>query len=945
MEGHPRAAAVALLAVLVAASTAAAAGAATGTATVAAAGAVGAQTDGGVSQTDAGHLRFELDGDAVGNGTTVTVEIAAAGRTESVTAGRIGTDGGTNEYRVPVDDLPSFPLSDATLNVTTGGETLLTDTGDFRYLRLDPESARFEGERLALNATARAGLGAEEFDLGATTDGGETVTLSALVDNGSVRVARTGTFARLLAPPGTITLTRADGGPVLGGDATVNLTRAATPSVVALGGRVVVDSPLLVPGTEYSVRITADGGQYVANRTAGTAADGIPRLNVTNEYLAGADELAVTVTAAGGRVAGPTRIESGSVAGSVTGSRTVSVDGRVAADRPSAALLTAGESVYVLDGDEVGFDGSAFTLTLPNGSALDADGSYRLAVAFDDGAPLVVSTGEGPPSPLVQANGNATGNTTTGGVTTRNTANGNESGLLSGVTSGPSGMVLMVAAVLVVFVLGYFGGGKAASMTAGGASETRTVGVEVLDERTGSPIRDTVRIRAERSGSSDRDRGGRRSADAEPETFTVSGESDEITLPRDPWTLTATYEGHRSEKQWADLGSDSVTLHIQPIPNEFRVVDERDEPVADAVVDVSYDGGEESARTDADGRASLTFPATASDLEATVSHDRFDGERVTAGDPSDLPATVGMAGRTGTLRVETAVDGESTDAVDVDVGTDDEWLRQRLSTVGAGVEGEGETNAAELPVGEYELAGTVDGGSFGEARRRVTVEEDATTTVTLDVPFEYDLTAAQRDELDALRRETEELVPGGRLDTAVHRFYASVAEELGDTVETVPDSGARFAETGVEPSTAVDGVLAAGRGAVDAVDDAMNTKHNVDLFSACADMRESSVRWTEGYDLDDLFALADADRVSQRAELRSRIADAEEEVEAHRGDVTVLSPAQDVLDELRTYARESRESDEVRNAAFVFSVAGFVSAVETLFDHPRLLDRLNRTVY
>ncbi|MFC6793415.1 hypothetical protein ACFQFH_02600 [Halobaculum halobium] len=125
----------------------------------------------------------------------------------------------------------------------------------------------------------------------------------------------------------------------------------------------------------------------------------------------------------------------------------------------------------------------------------------------------------------------------------------------------------------------------------------------------------------------------------------------------------------------------------------------------------------------------------------------------------------------------------------------------------------------------------------------------------------------------------------------------------------------------------------------------MNTKHNVDLFSACADMRGVSEEWRADYDLDDLFDLVASDRVGQRAELKSRLSEAESTVEDQRSEVNVISPAGDVLEELREYERETRESDEVRNAAFVFAVAGFVEAVTELFEHPRLLDRLNRTMY
>ncbi|GAA0203513.1 carboxypeptidase regulatory-like domain-containing protein [Halobaculum roseum] len=908
---------------------------------------------GDLNQTGSGTLEFELDANEFNDSkSAVKIKIESDGGDDTLTTTAENPEADdVYRYRVASGELPDFSLTNTTIRVSiVDGEELLNETGvDLRHLDIADESASFNDRgRLTLNTTDdTAGIDGS-FHLNATADGDDrTATLSATLENGTVTIDRNDAFKRLLAPPATLTFAATDGGPSITGDTGVTLADVAPDATVLVSpGRVTVQSPLLVADTEYGVYLntTDPDGEYAETTTA-EGTDGVTSVTVENEYVAGTDSVAVEVSTDGSSVLSQTHDPSGAVSAAVAqGNRSVTLeDESFEGDELSFVLLSTSSEVSVLSNASV--DGATLSLAgLPDESELNPEGSYRMVVAFADAPSTTVSVGEGSELSALQPatesqndmNGSANG------------SSGNESSLVPSTVGGIPSRQIGIGLGVGVLVLGMLGLGYAVGQIGGGSGSgsstatqrTRDVRVRITDGFANERLSDEVYLTARPTGQSsastsgvNHDGGGREEA--------VDGGVVTWTLNAEPYEFTASYNG-TTVTETAELLDEKLTLSFQPVSKHVSVIDETGEPVEGATVTAEFDGERISETTDANGRASLTLPVTASSVEVTATHDRYEPDSRRVNDPNDLPSELRVVGKTGTLRLETAIGGEPTDAVNVSLDTDDEWLRERLQESSPTDEGD---DAVGLPAGEYTLVGSVDGAPFEDVRSRVTVPEDDTTSVTLDVPFEYELSATQRESLEALRREADDLLPGGRLDSAIHGYYASVAQSLADAVERVPESGTRFAETGVEPDPVVDATLSAGRGCVEGVDNAMNTKHNVDLFSACADMREASEEWRADYDLDDLFELAAADRVSQRAELKSKLSEAESTVEDNRGEVNVISPAGDVLEELQAYESETRESDEVRNAAFVFAVAGFAEAVSELFEHPRLLDRLNRTMY
>lgn len=878
-----------------------------------------------VSQTDNGSLRVSLDRETVGNDSTVALTLNSTGgkQTRNVTPFR--TTNTTYVYTVPAGELPNFTLAETAVTVASqdGNTTYVRETLDLRYLALSGSSARFVGRQLELDANPVAGI-PDGTTVSLTGEAGErSEPLRATVDDGVVRFERSEAFKQFLTPPAELTIRAAPNGPSLAAAVSVELAATAETSIVQAGSGLAVESPLLVDGRRYDVRLdtTEPSGTYAftGNASGGT-------ITTDNRYLAGADEIAVTVETADGQPVLNHSAPIGSTySATVTGEKTVSVADGLPAENVTLALLVTSDDVYVVD--NVSVEAANVTLGLP--ADLERNGSYQLGLAFAGDRSAVVTVGDGELAGLVTRND---------ATPSPDQQRGNESVVeqVKGVFTGSEGVLKQVAAIL--FLLTLFGGLPtgfwfltSSSGSASSVPSSYDVDVDIVNAETGARIDDRVRVVAWR-----KDERGNPKSEREEQ---VTGGSATLTVPREADGVTAMY---REKQDSANVGpaTGSVRLALDPVSTQIQVVDQSGDPVEGATVRASYDGGSDSDRTGPDGTAAFRLPVTATNVEVTASHDRFESDQFSVDDPTSVPDTMRLVGKTGTVELETTIDGRPSDAVDVNLDTDDDWLRERVGdAVDSGTTIEG------LPIGEYEFVGRVDHEQFSTARSTVTVREDQKARVSLDVAFTFELSADQRSQLDELRTEASALAPSGRLDAAIHRYYASVADSLADTVESVPSAGERFATSGVDPDLAVEGMLSAGRGALASVDDAMNSKHNVDLFSACADMREASVDWGGSYDLGSFLELAEADRVTQRAELKSTFSETESVLEENRGEVSVVSPGQDVLEELQAYKHETRESNQVRNAAFVFVLSGFADAVQGLFDHPRLVDRLNRTVY
>ncbi|MFB6126924.1 MAG: hypothetical protein ABEJ79_06495 [Halolamina sp.] len=892
-----------------------------------------AQADGDVRQAANGDLVVELDASEVNESNAVTIAVA------DQTYERPGSGNQTLTYTVAAGELPDGGVADTNVTVTQDGDRLATATLDLRYLRLS-DGPRFDDRgRLVLNVDRSVGVAGATVNLTVTGNGAtEQVPVDVGADGSTVRLARTQSFVETaLLPPTSITVGDADGGATVPNEVTVPIpeTVSSGTTVSVVGDTVVVESPLLVGGAEYDVTVqtTEPSGEYQDRATAGQPDNGIARLTVENGEVTAASELTASVTYRGTDVTSATATTTTAPLsatleynGSGDNATVINVSGMGDVGTVEKVLLKTANDVYAVN--EVNRDGSL--LRFPNLSV--TSGRYELAVIGADGTARL-TVGEGA---LGEVGGDEA------------ISSGSDSGV--GRSSGTSLSPRNVLVVLVALVLGGGGvyallsvapggsGGRRRSRRAGGA-RTASVQVTVRDEQTGHPV-DGGRVVARKAGRNEFNTEGP-AASAE----LVDGTADLTLEPGPSYRVEAQYGGTTAVERVENLASDrQLSISLPPLRTQLSVVDDRSEPVTEA--DVSLTGadvsGERAVRDD--GTIQLKLSPVQRDITLTVEHDRLTDETVHVDEPADLPSRVVLGVPTGSVTASLSIDGEATDCGRIELEPAEGWLRDRVDVEYAEVS-DGEVSFESLPAGAYEVTTAVGGEQFDTATETVRVQNGGRARARLDVSFEYDLSADQRNRLAELQTAADDLVPTSQLDGAVHRYYASVVRSLVSEIERVPRLGARFAGADVGPDETVEALLWAGESLLDIIDPALNTKHNVDLFSACANMRQADIRWESGYELDSFFELAAADRGEQRSRLRAALSEAESTVEAERSEVTVASPARAVMDELQSHVQDTRESDEVRHAALTVVVVGLADAVETLFDHPELRDRLNRTVY
>jgi len=867
-----------------------------------------------VNQQGDGSLVVEFDNGTFPDRQSVTVNVTANNETIELDTNETETEGSSWWGReVPVDALPDSSLADARVTVTYNGTEEFNQSMDLRYLGVDSGSAQFDGDgRLTMSATA-AGLGDDSVDVEVSALGGESVTVTGTItDDGVLRLER-GPLGPLLRPPATVTLSSADSELQFVTQGSIDLGEIAETDVSLRSGGVVVESPLLVDGSPYQVTLTTDdpAAAYV-----GTANASSQQIQLANEYVAGAGD--VTVESDGQTVLNGSFEPAGTLSGSIENGTVTITDGSLPEGSLDRAVLNGSSGVRV---ENVTLESGG--VTLPGN---DSDGVNTLVLLYSDGSSAFVDIADG-------------GSASQSGEGTP-TETPTESSLLPS-TEGNSiliGVVLTLAVLLGLVLLILWRTSSDDGSTSGGASGPRNLTVSVIDGYSDSSITEPVTVQV--TPRQQRTKEGYQK-NTSGETHEITDGKSQIEVPRETVELETTYNG-ASTTRIVDLAdSDRVRLTLGPVSRTLRVRDDDGEPVPGATVAIVADGQTHLTReTDDDGRAQFDVSVDATGFDIAVEHDRFESTSRHVADPSAFPDTISLVEKTGTLRVRTAIDGEPTDAVDLRIRAAEGTRSEAAPAVGASTE-PGIYEYEDVQVGSYELLATADGAPFDPDRKTVEIGTDESVTADLDVAFRFSI-AEHRDEVEALRTAADELVPSSQIDTAIHSYYASVAHALADVVESLPDRGDQFAGTGVDPDTVAEALLDAGQGVVTVVDNALNTKQNVDLFNACADLPAATVEWDE-FEVATLFDLAGQERLDQQTEIRQRLTELDERVDAEREELNIVSPASDVLDELRDYARSTQKPDATSNAAVAFVVIGFADAVDGLFDREELRERLQYT--
>jgi hypothetical protein len=860
-----------------------------------------------------------------------------------------GTTGGPATYRIAPERFPGGDLSNVSVTVkrTSSGTRLARESLDLRHARLG-QSRGFT----ASNGTAELRL---ELDRSVGLSDGDELTVvvgttktTATVRNASgttvLDVPRAGYGPSLTSADATVR--SPEGETPLRGERTVNLLAAArdATAVERTDAGIHIDSPAIRNGTTYAVVVRSSASEGVFRRPVEASAPG--RLTIEAASLAAVGGLNATVSTTDGAVVAAGTPTAQTVGATLTANGTAfTVDSeRFAAADFSYLWIRTDDGVRRL----TDVDATDGTVNLSGtGYALEEGGYYQLLLAFDGRPTLPVTIGEGGSYGSLTA-AQADGGGDAGG-------DGSASGGL--LPSFPSSDIVFVVFVVFVVALGvlavvWFLTRDTKGRPAGEPTTPPTeLTVNVRDKKRGVPYDAPVRLVAEPRRSSETVQS---SEPARRKTERVEGGEATVSLDGgvDDWEVTVDADKQRGPRHVSTAyQTENLTFEIPPYEVDVVVHDETtDEPLSDVAIDVGEDGRTDRLRTGPDGSARLELSRQADGARLAVDRDRYESKekavrRERFAESHGEAVTFRLTPERGSVAATVSVDGVPRPNVAVELDARDEWTRPRLEDARATTDANGRVSFDGVPVGQYRVTASADAPWFDCSPSDVTVSAGETADVTLDVAFVWSLDDGQRDRANAIRDGVDDLTSSRTTDVAVPRYYGSVVDSLLDTVERLPDCGRQFARTGASPDHVTDAVLDRADDLVGVVDDAMTTKHNVDLFTACADMPDARVEWTDSFEVVYLFELVGQQRVEQRRELRARLQSVDERIDGERGAVSSIHPVSDTYDKVKRLVGRAKDDDDVTHAVTVFAACGLLDAAEGLFDEPALRERLERTMF
>ena len=165
-------------------------------------------------------------------------------------------------------------------------------------------------------------------------------------------------------------------------------------------------------------------------------------------------------------------------------------------------------------------------------------------------------------------------------------------------------------------------------------------------------------------------------------------------------------------------------------------------------------------------------------------------------------------------------------------------------------------------------------------------------------------------------------------------------------VEDVESAPERAVEMGFSPDETVEALLDATEAGITAVDGAMSERRNVSLFGACESMSPATVEWNGTATLDAFFDRVEEGRDHERRALSDRLRAVDEVLDQQWGEVNEIAPARKLHDRIGELARETGNvDDELTAVAQAYLGICLLDAVEGIFDHDALVDRLNSGSY
>lgn len=428
-------------------------------------------------------------------------------------------------------------------------------------------------------------------------------------------------------------------------------------------------------------------------------------------------------------------------------------------------------------------------------------------------------------------------------------------------------------------------------------------------------------------------------------TKNVRGGTESITMDSGgTWEMWARPRRGSARTDTVDVDPSDPSVELtMPVESSVTVVDAVDgSPIADAAI--SGEAGI-SGTTDQNGAVTIDPPEHTTDTEIIISHDRYVGTTEQIQFQQNASSIIELDRRIGRLRGSVRVGGVAAGAVQLQIVPDDGFLQTEFDTETLRTDADGTLAEQEVPIGQYRIVAGITGGdgAYEDTETTVTVSESESVRVEVDARFTWQLDSDHRDRIDRIRQDLRSIPNGGGRDGEIPRYYISVVESMLDVVESVPTAGHKFVGYEIDPTEAVDGILAAADRTTEMVSEAMTTKRNVDLFAACDDMPSTDARWSGSFELTELLDRLETDSNARRREVKQRYEAVDQLIEDRRGRLSEVAPAREVhqrtLDLTRTVSRGPEA------VAVGYTSLLLLDAVEELFDHDGLRERLTRTVF
>lgn len=911
--------------------------------------------------------RAAANGSFTGDPENVTIEVGGATVDRRTDPGNAST----YTYTVGPDELSGGDAlggqdgSETTVTVSHSEAGSFNETLDVRYVVLDGDGAFTENGALQFGVVQSFGVAADGSVAVRveTGDDEQTVPASYRQDasaNESSLVVDRDTLGTLgvLGQPEEIAVFGQE--QYVQGSATVDVVAAGAERTggerLADGSGVRFESPLFVDGRTYDVTVGAGGAQYLRTVEAGERA-----IVVDSRAVAAESSVDLTVDRIGTAVVGGRTVEfpTATVNGSASGA-TVTFDSlpdRVDRANVSAVWVDAGNGVEQY---EAGLNATSGTLTLSDTESLPrpADANRTaLLVEFEGATPLHATV-------ALQSDGGGSASGT------------NQSGTIGLPVDGQSTILIAVGAVLGIvvvavvvvlilrtagsgttkFAVGPFGSSTSNAPGPSPGPKTVDLTVELYDEIADRPYPDADRVSAVPDDPSETSGSQEYTVD-DTERIDLTGAAGTAELECGSWAFEAVENGEsigsRRRQFTPKLNSDKIALSVQPYTVDVRVTGGPDrDPLKRATVEATADvgGWRNRKRTDPNGSVRFEVPRSASTVSVTATDGTLPSveseHRVKQATQEGVALSI--ADGSGAMTLKTTVGDRPWPEVDVRITPVSEGAKAYTEAGTVTTKSGGRRTVEGLPAGEYEVTAHPQPQSVDTtaAVERVTVDDGDTVEVELPIGISYTMSTAQRERMEEIGDRIEGLASASNRDVAIPRYYGTVLTSVLDVVEDVESAPERTVETGVSPDATVEALLGATEVGIKAVDGAMSERRNVKLFGACESMPAASVDWTGAAALDAFLDRVNEGGDHERRALRDRLRAADDVLDRQWGEVNEIAPARKLHDRIGELARETGDvDDELAVVAQTYVGICLLDAVEEIFDHDALVDRLNSGSY